>query len=125
MKTILTLTILASDIKSTYYGNARDCAITRALSRAGRPELTDCGQGINNTNLDVRFESYNIKGYNALRKHVLQSYRNKREYKSYKNMDAIFTISFDESVFSNRYEPQVSLVLAKLRKIFLKIKSFL
>ena len=42
----VTLNILASDINTTRYLNYRDCAITRALKRAGYPELIDTGIGI-------------------------------------------------------------------------------
>ena len=38
---ILKLTILASDILNSEYTNGNDCAITRALARAGRPDLMD------------------------------------------------------------------------------------
>jgi hypothetical protein len=41
--TKLTLTILAQDILTTSYLNSHDCAITRALHRAGRTDLDDCG----------------------------------------------------------------------------------
>lgn len=37
----ITLKILASDILSTNYVDSQDCAITRALARAGRPDLQD------------------------------------------------------------------------------------
>ena len=37
------LDILAEDIKETQYANAKDCAITRALNRAGYPNLRDGG----------------------------------------------------------------------------------
>lgn len=42
----LTLNILASDIETTDYMEADDCAITRALVRAGRPDLVDTGLAI-------------------------------------------------------------------------------
>lgn len=44
MKTV-TLNILAEDIKTTNYSNSSECAITRALNRAGI-EAHECGFGI-------------------------------------------------------------------------------
>lgn len=49
----ITLNILASDIKETDYYNSEDCAITRALSRAGRPDLQDVGRGIEYKDLNI------------------------------------------------------------------------
>ncbi len=42
MKTV-TLQILASDILTTQFTNSEDCAITRALSRAGYPHMRHTG----------------------------------------------------------------------------------
>lgn len=42
----LILNILASDIETTKYIDNDDCAITRALARAGRSDLIDCGTDI-------------------------------------------------------------------------------
>lgn len=39
----ITLKILASDIKSTHYLDFQDCAITRALKRAGYEDFRDNG----------------------------------------------------------------------------------
>lgn len=67
MKT-LKITILAEDIKSTDYFSSSDCAITRALHRAGRPDLKHCGSmhiGLTNPDGDTDYigqidqETYN------------------------------------------------------------------
>ena len=44
MTTTLTLQILEEDIRETDYFNHEDCVITRALARAGRPDLYDDGE---------------------------------------------------------------------------------
>jgi hypothetical protein len=42
-KTKLVLKILAKDILENGYVDSDKCPITRALARAGRPDLADCG----------------------------------------------------------------------------------
>lgn len=39
----ITLTILEEDIRTTDYTYSKDCAITRAMRRAGFPYGKDCG----------------------------------------------------------------------------------
>lgn len=39
---LLKIKILAEDIKLNNYCNAEECPITRALARAGRPDLMEC-----------------------------------------------------------------------------------
>lgn len=67
------LEILASDILDTSYSNGKDCAITRALHRAGFKNLHDAGVEI--------VDEYNRliitdadKDYNALQEKVLGMY---------------------------------------------------
>lgn len=66
------LEIKAEDIESTEYVDARDCAITRALARAGHPELIDVGKYIAGV-LDR--EKINFWNYPQLAKKVSYMYQ--------------------------------------------------
>lgn len=115
--TRLTLVINPIDILTSRYLNATDCAITRALGRAGRPDLVDVGLGIRTSDWTKRFEHYNIKGYEAMSKHV------KRMYKAKKNRQADwksqeFVLEVDESVYVNPHIPPIPQWFAKLLKTF-------
>ena len=57
----VTLEILASDILETSYTDARDCAITRALARAGFPNYRECGTEIVDREVDGENYKYDIK----------------------------------------------------------------
>lgn len=52
MKTI-ELQILKEDIMTTTYSDSTDCAITRALHRAGHSELHDSGENIRNRENEI------------------------------------------------------------------------
>jgi hypothetical protein len=74
----LILNILALDIQTTGYLNARDCAITRALARAGRPDLIDEGVDIIKYSKDYpkkeRVTYYGNKDYFELSEKVHDMY---------------------------------------------------
>lgn len=115
--TRLTLEINPVDILFTKYLDASDCAITRALKRAGRPDLIDVGMGIRTDDRRKRFEHYNIIGYKAMSKHVQRMYKDAKK----RNTDwktRRFVLEFDESVFSNANVPPIPQWLAKLIKRF-------
>lgn len=115
--TKLTLEINAVDVITSKYLDATDCAITRALKRAGRPDLIDVGQGIRNEEWTKRFESYNIKGYKEMTKHVQGMYKAKDKRRT-DWKDKVFTLEFDESVYSNPYFLPTPQWFAKLLKRF-------
>lgn len=82
--TKVTLKILASDIRNTQYANAKDCAITRALHRAGYPHLKDCGTDIFDTitNKEVISADDSIE-YNNLMNRVINMYYMDEEPKDF------------------------------------------
>lgn len=115
--TRLSLVISPIDVLTSKYLNATDCAITRALGRAGRPDLIDVGLGIRTEDRVKRFEHYNIKGYEVMTNHV------KRMYKAKKNRQADwksqeFVLEFDESVYVNANSLPIPQWFAKLRNLF-------
>lgn len=120
-KTTLTLAIRPSDVQYSNYGDVFNCAITCALSSAGRTDLIDVGNGIRTLD-HKRFEDYNMKGYKAMRSYVLGQYRNKRRGKSARNKMKEFVIEIDESVYSSALVAQVHPLIAKIRKLFNKNK---
>jgi len=117
MKTKLTVVISPVDILTTRYLNATDCAITRALSRAGRPDLIDVGLGIRTDDRVKRFEHYNIIGYDAMTKHVTGMYKNKKKGRAdWKSKE--FVLEFDESIYTNANCVPIPQWFAKLRNYF-------
>jgi len=94
----ITLKILASDILSTNYTDAQDCAITRALARAGRPDLMDdANQIIIKTDTKVPFVVRNIivppsnEQYQEMQDAVYGMYFDREKYPI---QDMEFTIIF-------------------------------
>ena len=55
----ITLNILAKDIEETNYFNSDDCAITKALNRAGYEYLEHTGIDFLNKNKDISFNPEN------------------------------------------------------------------
>ena len=76
--TIITLTILGEDIKTSEYINYKDCAITKALHRAGFPNYFDEGCDISDDKNNV-IVSNNNQSYNDLSNKVQDMYRQFRE----------------------------------------------
>lgn len=66
--------ILAKDIKSTSYYNYKNCAITKALRRAGLKNFFDVGDGIYNDETDECIINSNNKNYDKLVRKVLNMY---------------------------------------------------
>jgi hypothetical protein len=111
------LVISPVDILTSRYLNATDCAITRALKRAGRPDLIDVGLGIRTEDRVKRFEHYNIKGYEAMTTHVKRMYKNKKNRQAdWKSQE--FVLELDESVYVNANSLPIPQWFAKLRKLF-------
>lgn len=87
----ITLKILASDIRETDYMDTHDCAITRALARAGYPHLIDFADSI--VEKDFQHEnkptnvSINEEQYNKLYDVVCGMYLTKR-FKTFKDAKA-------------------------------------
>lgn len=77
----ITLSILASDIENTDYMQSEDCAITRALARAGRSDLKDVGRGIIRCKDPNIFNRYIINwdnpSYQELASRVILTYEDK------------------------------------------------
>lgn len=104
--TILKLTILAEDILNSEYINGQDCAITRALARAGRPDLMDdANQIIVKVDLHQPFVQRDVvvppsnEQYQLMQDAVFGMYRNKdgSDYEEeiiYPVQDMEFTIEF-------------------------------
>jgi hypothetical protein len=105
----ITLKILASDILTTNYTDSQDCAITRALARAGRPDLQDdANQIIKKLNVSESDEFGDIEreiviysnniGYQKMEESVYGMYNAKRgqQYcgKLHPIVDMEFTITF-------------------------------
>lgn len=74
----IVLNILRADILNSKYTNANECAITKALARAGYPEYRDCGSDITliNNSRGVLVTDSN-KTYNSLTKKVIRRYKHK------------------------------------------------
>ncbi len=66
--------ILAEDIRNTNYFSSKDCAITRALHRAGYPNLRDCGVSIMNDNDGSRSNIMNHGEYMKMTDKVINMY---------------------------------------------------
>jgi hypothetical protein len=79
----IVLNILASDIKETDYLRASDCAITRALLRAGYPNLIDCGTEISKKKSKLIVDSYIPFNYNILANKVMEMYEDKGEIEDF------------------------------------------
>lgn len=79
----VTLEILASDIKETEYTNSKDCAITRALARAGYPELEDQGLVIANKDSWEYVIKRDNKKYAELSVKVADMYMGRREIEDF------------------------------------------
>lgn len=77
----ITLEIKAEDIMSSSYMNCEDCAITRALHRAGYTNCKDTGLYIEDENYNNIIGGGN-KTYDVLVERVMgmYSHKNKREY---------------------------------------------
>jgi len=106
----LKLTILANDILTTNYTDGQDCAITRALARAGRPDLMDDAnqiiKKIDKTNLsenEIMLQTEvviypNNLGYQKMEESVYGMYNAKRGHsycgKLHPIVDMEFTITF-------------------------------
>lgn len=119
--TRLTLEINPIDILTTRYINATDCAITRALGRAGRPDLVDVGLGIRTSDWTKRFDHYNIKGYEAMSKHVKRMYKAKKNRRAdWKSQE--FVLELNESVYVNAHRLPIPQWFAKLKQLFNKNK---
>lgn len=69
-----TITILAEDIKTSNYFDSYDCAVTRALKRAGLDEHRDHGMGIQNGN-GTDIIPFTLPEYKQMRSMVLGMYR--------------------------------------------------
>lgn len=69
-----TITILAEDIRTSVYGNANDCAITRALQRAGLHGYVDHGLGIQNDK-GATIVPHTLPVYQDMRHQVVGMYR--------------------------------------------------
>lgn len=97
MKKLLTIRIVGADFSETDYRNCNDCAITRALKRAGYSKLRDCG-----VNIDGKGKSHweNVRlpvetdNYDALADKVINSYRKAK--KGAKIRDFSYTLRFTE-----------------------------
>jgi hypothetical protein len=72
----ITLNILASDIEETDYSNSDDCAITRALRRAGKLGWKDTGTEIQSETRAYIVELYKNKSFTTLSKRVVDMYYN-------------------------------------------------
>jgi len=72
------LNILANDILETEYSNSRDCAITRALARAGFPNYEDCGTDIIDNDTEETVVTSHNETYWSLSVRVMKMYRTKR-----------------------------------------------
>lgn len=71
----INLEILAEDMSSTTYTMGCDCAITRALKRAGYPHLQDSGIGIKDMNTNSYIVTERESGqYQSLSNHVIAMY---------------------------------------------------
>ena len=81
MLTEIKLVILASDILESRYLDTSDCAITRALHRAGYHDYEDCGDGIYTDDLNQIVSDEN-ESYKDLVSLVLGMYSTK-ENKTY------------------------------------------
>ena len=68
------LQILAKDIKESDFFHSDDCAITRALKRAGFPHLKDTGTGIEEKETGRRVAGMRTLGYNKLNSRVQHMY---------------------------------------------------
>lgn len=73
MEQNITLEIKASDINETWYSDSKDCAITRALHRAGFPDLRDSGKYILNDE-DRKVTKPEDKDYYELGNRVIRMY---------------------------------------------------
>lgn len=74
----LKLRILAKDIRETNYNHSKDCAITRALERAGRPDLKDEGVDIVYKETREVFTDKENPSYLELSNKVVDLYKLKR-----------------------------------------------
>jgi len=70
----LTLKILKSDIDTTFYTDGWNCAITRALHRAGFPDWYDCGTYIKDKNGN-KIVTWNNSDYDKLCSTVIKMYQ--------------------------------------------------
>lgn len=102
MLTTLSLNILAKDILENDYINANECPITKALARAGRPDLHDIAGLYNKADEKRLFFTDSNPSYQTLRDNVLGMYANKdpdhygSSYPSLPIEDFSVTITFEE-----------------------------
>lgn len=75
-----TITILAEDIKTSDYMNTTDCAITRALERAGLHGCKDNGRGIE-SNQGYNIVPHTLPAYKEMLSKVLGMYRTANKVK--------------------------------------------
>ena len=69
----LTLEFVAGDFDSNYF-DSTDCAITRALKRAGFPHLRDIGTGIFQFYTNTTAYDVDIDGYDEMLQTVMAMY---------------------------------------------------
>ena len=81
--TQVTLHILAEDIKTTSYLNGNDCAITKALHRAGHPELQHSGLFIIKDKEDSFDVVCNDDEHRTFTKKVQDMYNGRTEIKDF------------------------------------------
>jgi hypothetical protein len=73
----VTLNILAKDFEETSYMNSYDCVITRALHRAGYPDLRDSGMSVINEDKKRICGWASDMGYEELTSTVVDMYSGK------------------------------------------------
>lgn len=79
----LTLKFKPSDFVGNNYTNGSDCAITRALKRAGFPDAEDAGLDIRGLKIDgveIKINTFDNKSYKSLSKKVQATYGLYKEF---------------------------------------------